>query len=553
MIVSVTRPFLSRFSPTLIATLSLLCGAAESFAGPDGAELYQQHCSMCHGLTGAGIPGVFPPLAGSDFLVKEREQALRAPLAGLFGKIEVNGGTYEGGMPPVLLPDEQIAAVLGYVGHAWGNHVSAPTREDIAALRATTKFHTFEALLTAMGSTELPGAPEGWELRVATELSFSPVRLGAHPDGEHILILAENGDVWWCRHDGSELRRLFAGASYLDATLGHPSVLGLTVDRDQRLYLVSNQRNETVSPVRNEVTIFRTAGWSREHSWTAPKPWLRTAYPWGVGPYNHGVSTIAQGPDGLIYVNSGSRTDDGEAGTLPNYATTGEAPITACLWRLNPQDDQPVVEIFARGLRNNYGFTWDDDGHLLSAENGPDADAPEELNLVEQGKHYGFPYQFSDWTTKPYPHTPEVPAGLVITRPFRNLGPDGGGSARGLFTFEPHSSPAGMVWLGADWPTPFNSSFLVARFGNLLKRGADTGFDVLQLRPNFPARTTATRRVLAPLARPIDILKLPEHQLAIAEYCRGTTLAAGIGTPGRILLLSPKHSTATSLNISPRR
>lgn len=507
---------------------------------------------MCHGLTGAGIPGVFPPLAASDFLVKEREQALRAPLAGLFGKIEVNGHNYEGGMPPVLLPDEQIAAVFDYVFNTWGNHAPAPTREDIAALRATTKFRTFEALLAAMGSTQLPAAPAGWELRVGAELSFSPVRLGAHPDREHILLLAENGDVWWCRHDGAELTRLFEGASYLDATLGRPSVLGLAVDRDQRLYLVSNQRNETVTPVRNEVTIFRTAGWSHEHAWGAPKPWLRTAYPWGVGPYNHGVSHIAQGPDGLLYVNSGSRTDDGEAGTLPNYATTGEAPITACIWRLNPADDSPSVEIFARGLRNNYGFAWDDAGHLLSAENGPDADAPEELNLIEQGKHYGFPYQFSDWTTKPYPHTPDVPAGLVITGPLRNLGPHGGGSARGLSSLDPHSSPAGMIWLGPDWPAPFRSSFLVVRFGNLLKRGADTGFDVLQLKPNFPAGTTTAKRVLGPLARPIDILKLPDHQLAIAEYCRGTTLAAGIGTPGRLLLLSPKPSAAAANHISPR-
>jgi hypothetical protein len=109
-----------------------------------------------------------------------------------------------------------------------------------------------------------------------------------------------------------------------------------------------------------------------------------------------------------------------------------------------------------------------------------------------------------------------------------------------------------MVWLGADWPAPFSSTFLVARFGNLLKRGADTGFDILQLRPDFAARTTTTKKVLGPLARPIDVLKLPEHQLAIAEYCRGTTLAAGIGTPGRLLILRPKQSAATAIGNSPR-
>jgi glucose/arabinose dehydrogenase len=445
-------------------------------------------------------------------------------------------------MPPVTLPDEQLATVFGYVFAAWGNRIPAPGAKEMADLRATTKFPTFEALIAAMGSTDLPPAPEGWDLRVGAELSFSPIRLVAHPDGIHLLILAENGDVWKCRVDGTGVTRLIEGASYLDPALGRPSVLGMTVDRRERLYLVSNQRNETVSPVRNEVTIFRTNAWANGNTWSTPKAWLRTAYPWGVGPYNHGVSNIAEGPDGFLYVNSGARTDGGEAGSLPNYATTGEDRLTSCMWRLDPNTTRPTIEIFARGLRNNFGFCWDEDGHLLATENGPDADAPEELNLVEQGKHYGFPFQFSDWSTKPYPYTPNPPRGLVFTKPFCNIGPDAKGPGDSLATFEPHSCPAGIVWLGPDWPAPFASSFLVARFGNLLKRGTDAGFDVLQLKPDFVAHSTSVARVLGPLARPIDLLKLPGHQIAIAEYCRGTTLSAGIGTPGRLLLLTPKRA-----------
>ena len=83
-----------------------------------------------------------------------------------------------------------------------------------------------------------------------------------------------------------------------------------------------------------------------------------------------------------------------------------------------------TLEVFARGLRNTYHFTWDHAGRLLGVENGPDADAPEELNVLTAGGHYGFPFQFSDWSRKPYPHTPDAPTGLTITRPIRNLGPD---------------------------------------------------------------------------------------------------------------------------------
>jgi glucose/arabinose dehydrogenase len=509
-------------------------------AATEGAELYQRHCAMCHGAEGRGVAGVFPPLAQADFLHREREKSLRAPLVGLSGEIVVNGQTYRGGMPPVTLDDAQIAAVFGHVFASWGNQLTTPTREDIAALRATTKFPTHAALLAAMGAGQLPAAPEGWELTVGAELTFSPVRLAAHPDGERILILGETGDVWSCRADGSDLSRFLEATAYLDPKLGRPSVLGLTVDRNARLYLVSNQRDETASPVRNEVTIFRTAAWSRDQPWSRPTAWLRTSYPWGVGPYNHGVSHIAQGPDGMLYVNSGSRTDGGEAGTSRNYAATGEDPRTASMWRLDPNEETPAIEIFARGLRNNFGFCWDDHGHLLATENGPDADTPEELNVIEGGKHYGFPFQFSDWTAKPYPHTPDLPPGLVVTKPLSNLGPDAGGNANGSSTFDPHSCPSGIVWIDRDWPAPLGGTFLTARFGNLLQRKSDVGFDVLQLQPDFAAGTTTVKRLLAPLGRPIDLLKLPGHRVVVAEYCRGNTLAAGLGSPGRLLLLAPK-------------
>jgi len=523
------------------AALFLLGSAAPVALGaPDGPKLYQQHCGLCHGPEGRGITGVFPPLAASDFLVKEREKSLRAPLEGLSGKIMVNRRRYETAMPPVALNDEQLVAVFGYIFTSWGNTAPAPTRDEITALRAKTKYKTFEALIAATGHAQLPPAPEGWELSVGVELGFSPVRLLAHPDGEQVLMLALSGDIWVWKPGSAEPSRLYEGAAYLDAALGDAQVMGLTVDKKGRLYVVANQRHVAVKPVQNEVTIFRSPAWSKDGGFGKLTPWLRTAYPFGVGPYNHGVSCIAQGPDGKMYVNSGSRTDGGEPGTSPNYDKSGENEMTACMWQLDPEAEKPAITVYAKGMRNSFGFCWDDEGRMIATENGPDAHAPEELNWIEQGKHYGFPYQFSDWTGKAYPHTPAMPEGLAITKPLRNVGPDGGGGAMGLATFDAHSSPAGIVWLGKDWPAPLGGSFLTARYGNLLDVGGDTGFDILQLTPDFAARTVGVKRLLSPLARPIDIVKLSGHRLAIAEFCHGTTLAAGIGTPGRIVMMTPK-------------
>ncbi|MEZ0387311.1 MAG: PQQ-dependent sugar dehydrogenase [Verrucomicrobium sp.] len=533
---------LFRFFGMALCTWPLLIQSAT----PDGAELYRQHCAICHGMEGQGIPGVFPPLAKSDFLVESRDKALRAPLEGLFGKITVNGVAYEGGMPPVLLKDEQIASVFGHIYASWDNNKGkAPTEAEIKKLRAKTKFPTHEALVASMVSSQLPPAPEGWELKVGAEFSFSPVRMAAHPDGVHVLFLTQNGDVWSWKTGTQEQELLFPKETFFDMDLGDILSLGMTVDREGRLYVTSNQCNKKTKPVTNEITVFRTRSWSKETPWTRPEPWLRTVYPFGIGPYNHGLSHIAQGPDGFMYINSGARTDGGEAGKQPNYATTGENERTATMWRVDPKDEKPEIQIYARGLRNSFGFCWDDEKRMIATENGPDADAPEELNVIVQGRHYGFPYQFADWTKKPYPHTPDVPAGLQITQPLRNVGPDAGGSAdKSISTFDPHSCPSGIVWLGKDWPAPLGGSFLTARFGNLIK-GTDRGYDVLQMHPDFTAGTTTVKRLLAPLGRPIDILTLPGHRVLIAEYCRGTNLAAGIGTPGRVLVLEPKKVVDT--------
>jgi glucose/arabinose dehydrogenase len=532
------RP-LSRLAFAAFLTWPLL--ASGGGPGPDGGELYRQHCAICHGAEGQGIPGVFPPLAGSDFLEHQREKALKAPLEGLFGKITVNGREYQGGMPPVILKDEQIASVFAHVYGSWGNRGAAPSVAEIKTLRSQSKYPTYEALVASMVSSQLPAAPQGWTLKVAAEFSFSPVRLASHPDGEHVLILAQNGDIWQWKVGTQEQKLLFPRDTYFDLALGDVLALGLTVDREGRLYVTSNQCNKKKTPVANEVTVFRTGKWNAtQGGWTKPESWLRVTYPFGIGPYNHGVSHIAQGPDGMMYINSGARTDGGEPGKQPNYDTGGENELTACMWRVDPAQDKPQVEVIARGLRNSFGFCWDDEGRMIATENGPDAEAPEELNVIEPGKHYGFPYQFADWTEKAYPHTPDLPAGIVVKKPLRNIGPDAGGSAekgKSISTFDPHSCPSGIVWLGRDWPAPLGGSFLAARFGNLIK--ADAGYDVLQMRPDFEAGTTTVKRLLAPLGRPIDVLKLPGHRLLIAEYCRGTNLAAGIGTPGRVLVLEP--------------
>jgi nitrite reductase (NO-forming) len=103
-----------------------------------GARVFAQTCAACHQPTGRGLPHAFPPLAGSDFLMTDRERAMGIVLGGLKGPVTVNGETYDGIMPSQgHLSDEDVAAVLTYVRSSWGNAGDEVTREEIATKRAS--------------------------------------------------------------------------------------------------------------------------------------------------------------------------------------------------------------------------------------------------------------------------------------------------------------------------------------------------------------------------------------------------------------------------------
>ncbi|MDP5208515.1 copper-containing nitrite reductase [Microbulbifer sp. 2205BS26-8] len=100
-----------------------------------GKRTYDQNCMACHQSGGQGIPGAFPPLAGSDYLLAKPDRSIDVLLNGLSGKITVNGQAYDGVMPAVQLSDESIANVLTYVLNTWGNNGGEITPEQVAKQR----------------------------------------------------------------------------------------------------------------------------------------------------------------------------------------------------------------------------------------------------------------------------------------------------------------------------------------------------------------------------------------------------------------------------------
>jgi len=113
-----------------------------------GKEIYMKAapggglCFTCHQPNGQGISGQFPPLAGSDWVLGEKERLIKISIHGLMGEIEVNGVKYNNvmappGIPPGSLTDQQIADVLTYIRNEWGNSASAVSPEEVATVRLT--------------------------------------------------------------------------------------------------------------------------------------------------------------------------------------------------------------------------------------------------------------------------------------------------------------------------------------------------------------------------------------------------------------------------------
>lgn len=118
-------------------------GAGGAAAGANGAEIFTR-CAACHQATGLGMPGAYPPLAGSEWLVNNPDVPIRIVLHGLQGPITVKGTSFNNAMTPFgdQLSDAEIAAVITYERSSFGNHASAITAEQVKAVRDSTKSQT---------------------------------------------------------------------------------------------------------------------------------------------------------------------------------------------------------------------------------------------------------------------------------------------------------------------------------------------------------------------------------------------------------------------------
>lgn len=241
---------------------------------------------------------------------------------------------------------------------------------------------------------------------------------------------------------------------------------------------------------------------------------------------NHWSKTIRIGQDNKLYLAQGSTCN----------VCAEEDARRATMMRFNL--DGSGAEVLATGLRNSVGFDWAPwSGALYATDNGRDLlgdDFPPcELNHIETGKFYGWPYYHGD--NVPDPDMGSDPQQRPPTAP--------------VHAFRAHNAPLGIRFINpAGLPAEFNRSALVALHGSW-NRSEPDGYKVVSL--HWTRNGIEERDFLSGFnrdgdisGRPVDVAQGQDGTLYISDDYAGAIYRVRYGelAPGAAIALPARQS-----------
>jgi glucose/arabinose dehydrogenase len=297
-------------------------------------------------------------------------------------------------------------------------------------------------------------APSGFKISVFAKDAGNVRMMQVMPNGDIYVTRRAQGDVLLLRdrnRDGiAEERRVVLS----NLKLIHGITLRRNSNGSSTLYLATDRLVHTTD-VRSDGSL------------TTPRIIIRDLPPGG----QHPNRTLAFGPDGLLYITVGSLCN----------ACDEKDPEVSTILRARP--DGSAREVFAKGLRNTIGFGWHPTTRVLwGMDHGSDwrgdDQPPEELNRIDRGSNYGWPWCYADKQVDQY--ISGTPMGATKAAYCA-------GTTGAVRTYTAHSAPIGMVFYTATsggasaFPTEYRNNAFVAMRGSW-NRSQPSGYKVVRVR-----------------------------------------------------------------------
>lgn len=178
----------------------------------------------------------------------------------------------------------------------------------------------------------------------------------------------------------------------------------------------------------------------------------------------HPNRTLAVGPDNLLYITVGSTCN---ACDEPNK-------LNATIVRANL--DGSNITVFSKGLRNTIGFGWHPQtGELWGMDHGidwlGDDDQKEEVNMIKQNAHYGWPYIYGEGKYNPA----DRPPGDTTYQQYLAM------TTLPALTYQAHAAPIQMAfYTGTKFPAEYRNDAFIAMRGSW-NRSQPVGYKVVRL------------------------------------------------------------------------
>jgi glucose/arabinose dehydrogenase len=271
----------------------------------------------------------------------------------------------------------------------------------------------------------------------------------------------------------------------------------------------------------------------------------------GNHPMSHFIFTF----EGDLIVNVGAPSDqclnNKKKGQYPCPESEGDDPEASLrLYKRNEKGEYPSYQVIAQGLRNSMALALSPiNGQLFQGENGMDFKGEgtplEEINLIQTGAHYGWPYCYEDGKLNPmykrrwrHRHLPKIDCSVYQSP---------------VATLPAHSAPLDMLFYQGEMFPEFKDKLIVSLHGY---RPAGQRIVTLNLNENLLPTTSSKEEIVTnwaaksnnnPKGAPVGMTVANDGSLWFVEDKNKTVMVMAKGKQAEVIE-SDNTETALSLN-----